>query len=157
MAYDRYERLSPNGITAHRKDGTARFIEPDDPEWAEVEAAAGPFVEVVPVPTEYDVRQECARRLASIVRPYTQQERDTWIDQVAQSEAILAKPSAPAPLVRALASVDGVKPKTMAQKIIAKRDANAVAYAEVLAGQRRLLALDEIPLDYKDSTHWSEK
>ena len=105
--------------------------------------------------TERDIRAEAARRLEIIAASYTPQERETWPTQVKGAEALQADPDASALLVRDLAAEDGVTPQEMASAILAKAAAYEAAAAPILAGQRRLLSMQEYPDDYRDDKHWS--
>ena len=108
-----------------------------------------------PAPTERDIRAEAARRLQLIATPYTAEERETWPTQVKGAEALQADPDASALLVRDLAAEGGVTPQEMASEILAKATAYEAAAATILAGQRRLLSMQEYPQDYRDDKHWS--
>jgi len=123
---------------------TGERVVEDDPNWQ-------------PRPiTEHDIRAEAARRLQIIATPYTPEERETWATQVEGAKALQADPDAPAPLVRALAAEDGVTPQDMALAILAKAAAYEKAAAPILAGQRRLLSMQEYPQDYRDKKYWSK-
>jgi hypothetical protein len=49
-----YERISENGVTAFREDGSAVFIEPTDEMWPSASEMAGPYI-APPPPTDEEV------------------------------------------------------------------------------------------------------
>lgn len=105
--------------------------------------------------TADEVRTEAARRLDAIGAPYSPQERETWATQVTEAKAVLADANALTPLLTALAAADGTDVATFAAKVLAKEAAFATAAGAILAAQRTLSAMDPIPLDYADDSHWS--
>ena len=61
MEFIAYKRVSEDGVTAFREDGSAKFIEPSHPEWDAVKDAAGPYTPP-PEPTPEELlAQERAR------------------------------------------------------------------------------------------------
>ncbi|MBM1872929.1 hypothetical protein [Pseudosulfitobacter pseudonitzschiae] len=110
---------------------------------------------VVPATTEAQIRAEGARRLRLIAAAYTAEERETWATQVDEANALAADPEADVPLISALAAADGVTVAQMAGFIMANKNAFTAASAAILAAQRTLIAMDPIPSDYTDNTHWT--
>lgn len=115
-----------------------------------------PAPEPVPVLSVTDemIRAEGARRLQLIARPYTQQERETWAQQVLEANAVLADGNAAAPLLALLAAADGVAVSAMAETVLQKAATFSTAAGAILAAQRTLVAMQPIPLDYAEDHRW---
>ncbi|MBM2295185.1 hypothetical protein JQX09_25180, partial [Sulfitobacter pseudonitzschiae] len=90
-----------------------------------------------------------------IASAYTDEERETWATQVDEANALTADPEADVPLISALAAADGVTAVQMAGFILANKAAFTAASAAILAAQRTLIAMDPIPDDYTNDTHWT--
>lgn len=67
MKFKSFKRVSEDGITAFRDDGSAKFIERGHPQWDTAEQAAGPYVPP-PEPTAEEILEreraamKCSRR-----------------------------------------------------------------------------------------------
>jgi hypothetical protein len=85
------------------------------------------------------ISAEAERRLPSTVPGYGPAERDTWLPQLTEARAVLADPSAPAPLLDGIL-LPGEDRAVLAAGIIAKAEAYAAAVAPVLAAKRKHLA-----------------
>ncbi|MET3611733.1 hypothetical protein ABID16_000038 [Rhizobium aquaticum] len=120
-------------------------------EWVAAGNKTAPYAEAI---TSEMIRAEGARRLALIGSPYSQEERETWSQQVTEAKAIIADASADAPLLSILAAADQVPVAQMASTVLAKADAFAAAAGAVLAAQRTLLSMDPLPADYAGNSRW---
>ena len=112
-------------------------------------------VEDKPVSEEM-IRSEGAQRLRALAPEYTDEERETWKNQVSEAHALASDPDAPAPILRKLATADGVPVTAFAAVVVAKDAALADAAGDVLAAQRKLLAMDPWPADFADPKHWPD-
>lgn len=66
MEFNSFKRVSEDGITAYRNDGSAKFIERGHPLWGAAEQAAGPYVPP-PEPTAEELLER-KRAAASLDR-----------------------------------------------------------------------------------------
>jgi len=123
------------------------------PTWKGGKWVVGWTIETIPA-TEQRIRNHAARRLRRLTDEYSPEERETWHQQVAEADALLADPDAPAVMLRALANADGISPEEMAAKVKAKADAYAAAAGTILACQRALLAMTPLPPDFEDDDYW---
>jgi hypothetical protein len=75
--------------------------------------------------------------------------------QVSEAKAIMADPTAPAPLLSAIATGCGLPIEAMVQLVLTKAQLLATATGAILAAQAVLLAQEPlIPDDYADEKHW---
>lgn len=106
------------------------------------------------VATEEMVRKEGARRLRIIASGYSDEERETWPQQVEEVRAFEEDPTLIPPLLNALATADGVTLSVMAATIRSKIDAYTAASGAILAAQRTLITMNPIPSDFKNDSYW---
>jgi len=99
--------------------------------------------------TEQEVREEGARRMREAVSGYSDEERETWMQQIEEAN------NGGGPLVNALAQSRGLTVQQMCAVIINKRDIYLNDLARILAAQSALIAMDPIPQDYADDSYWS--
>lgn len=96
------------------------------------------------------VKRYAAQLMRSFVSDYTDEERETWGEQVNEAKAVTEDPDAPAPLLSRLAAADGVSVSVFAGYVLQNRAAFIAASGAVLAKQRELIAQDPIPQDYAE-------
>jgi hypothetical protein len=116
---------------------------------ASIEAwlAAGNSIAEQPVPTfeevrakqEQKIRSEGSRRLAMMAKPYQDEERETWIIQANEAEALIADPETLAPMLRALAALRGIELADLVTKVIGNANLFRVASGQILGQQQALL------------------
>lgn len=104
--------------------------------------------------TEAMVRAEAARRMRALVASYSDAERETWAVQEEEAKAVLADAEADAPLLSQLADADGITVAAMATKVMTNAGLFKAASGAILAAQRTLIAMDPIPSDFTDDSHW---
>jgi hypothetical protein len=79
-----YERISENGVTAFREDGSAVFIEPTDEMWPSASEMAGPYIAPPePDPQEVAAKEARARRNRLLNASDWTQVADAPVDQAA--------------------------------------------------------------------------
>jgi hypothetical protein len=98
--------------------------------------------------TESMVRAEGARRMRAIVSEYTDEERETWMQQIEEAN------NGGGPLLNALAEARGLTNQQMCDIIIGKREAYLNALSLVLGSQSKLILMDPIPKNYTDNSYW---
>ena len=140
------------------------FVEPPSDEWIEVPADVLPGYRrlsddvfeapPVPPPTIADVRGEAGRRVELLVADSLPCAGVTWPMQVPEAEAYQADQTAPTPFLAARAAACGLTVAELAATVIAKRDALAAATGAIYGGMDVLLAMDPIPTDFADDSHW---
>ncbi|MBF9050620.1 hypothetical protein GTA62_14800 [Roseobacter sp. HKCCD9010] len=140
------------------------FVEPPSDEWIEVPDHVLPgyrrlpddIFEAPPVepPTIADVRGEAGRRAEALVAEYLVCERETWPVQIQEAEAYLVDQTAATPFLTPRAAGRGVTVAELATTVIAKRDALAAATGAIYGAMDVLLAMDPIPADFADDSHW---
>lgn len=104
---------------------------------------------------EEEVREEGARRLRDIVSDYSEEERETWSQQVAEAEAYQLNPLTPVPFIEALAARRLETVAELVQIILTKTAAYRLAAATILSAQSALLQMAEIPSDFRDDSYWT--
>ena len=109
-----------------------------------------------PEPDARDVRAEGAVRLRLIADAggYTDEERETWSEQVKQAEAFASDPLAVTPMLDGIASGRGITRADMAAKIMGNAAAFSTAAGAVLGAQGALIEMDPIPADYMSDDYW---
>lgn len=102
------------------------------------------------------VREEGARRMRLARAEYTDEEVDTWDRQAAQADLYYSSGgTASVPLLEAMALANGTTVAGWADRISAKDASYQAAIGLILGKQDVLLAMDPIPSDYTDDTHWT--
>lgn len=107
-----------------------------------------------PAPRAADVRAEGARRLRHLVAEYSDEERETWMQQVEEAQALGADAETPVPLLTALAARRTETVAELAALILQKSAQYKLAAGQVLSSQSALLQMDDIPGDFADDRHW---
>lgn len=105
--------------------------------------------------TEANVRMEASARIKVVGRIYTQQEQQTWPEQVQEAVEYLADPqNTVTPFLGARASARKITVEQMANKVLEKRNQHKQAVGAILAAQDKLLAMNPIPKNYRDDKYW---
>jgi hypothetical protein len=104
---------------------------------------------------EADVREEGARRLRLLVAEYTDEERETWAQQVEEARAYTLSPLASTPLLTALAEQRTETVPQLAHRILEKDAEYRAGAGAILSAQGALLQMEQIPDDYTDDSYWS--
>ena len=100
------------------------------------------------------IQAEMSRRLNALASGYAPEERETWATQVKEAEAIKAGATTAA----MLAPLAGVKGRTLdekADRVLLLAAQFAAASGAIMAARDALLALDPIPADYTNDSHWT--
>ncbi len=152
-----YQDAAGEIIAAVREsDGVFDILEPGHANWEDVKAGAyGEILAHVLEPiTEDMVRAEGARRLALLVAEYSDRERETWGQQIAEAAAFTADNTAVVPILSGVAAGRGVGVSDIAALVEQKSTEYAQASGQILGAQSALLRLDPIPQDYDADSHW---
>lgn len=142
--------ITKNGMPYHVYPYAAEFAQ----EWDEVFAYAEAHPECVteeqpyvpPVPTLEEVKTAklseinaaADRAIATLTATYPDREISTFDKQEAEARAYMADPTAPTPLLSALAKARGLSMDELVKRVIAKADAFATASGYII-GQRQAL------------------
>lgn len=106
------------------------------------------------VVTEAMVRAEAGRRVEMLVAEALPCTGATWPMQVPEAEAYQADQTAPTPFLAARAAGCALTVAELAATVIAKRDALAAATGAIYGAMDVLLAMDPIPANFADDSHW---
>lgn len=142
--------ITKNGMPYHVCSNVEEFEE----EWKAVNAYAKAHPECVteeqpyvpPVPTFKEakaaklseINATADKIIAALVSTYPDREISTFDKQEAEARAYMADPTAPTPLLSALAKARGLSMDELVKRVIAKADAFAVASGYII-GQRQAL------------------
>ena len=108
---------------------------------------------ILPDPID-GIQNEMSRRLNALASGYAPEERETWATQVKEAEAIKAGATTAA----MLAPLAGVKGRTLdeqADRVLLLAAQFAAASGAIMAARDALLALDPMPADYTNDSHWT--
>mgnify|MGYP000472430365 FL=1 len=142
--------ITKNGMPYHVCSNVEEFEE----EWKAVNAYAKAHPECVteeqpyvpPVPTFKEakaaklseINKAADKIMAALISTYPDREISTFDKQEAEARAYMADPTAPTPLLSALAKARGLSMDELVKRVIAKADAFAVASGSII-GQRQAL------------------
>lgn len=142
--------ITKNGMPYHVCSNVEEFEE----EWKAVNAYAKAHPECVteeqpyvpPVPTFKEakaaklseINKAADKIMAALISTYPDREISTFDKQEAEARAYMADPTAPTPLLSALAKARGLSMDELVKRVIAKADAFAVASGYII-GQRQAL------------------
>lgn len=142
--------ITKNGMPYHVCSNVREFEE----EWKAVNAYAKAHPECVteeqpyvpPVPTFKEakaaklseINKAANKIMAALVSTYPDREISTFDKQEAEARAYMADPTAPTPLLSALAKARGLSMDELVKRVIAKADAFAAASGYII-GQRQAL------------------
>lgn len=142
--------ITKNGMPYHVCSNVEEFEE----EWKAVNAYAKAHPECVteeqpyvpPVPTFKEakaaklseINKAADKIMAALVSTYPDREISTFDKQEAEARAYMADPTAPTPLLSALAKARGLSMDELVKRVIAKADAFAAASGYII-GQRQAL------------------
>jgi hypothetical protein len=104
------------------------------------------------------IRNDGSLRLLALAGPYLPEERETWTVQKAESEAWLADPSAPTPMLSAMASTRSMALADLVARVIENVALFQAASGMILGTQQALLDLvyADIPLVDALAVAWPE-
>ena len=100
------------------------------------------------------INAERDRRMEALAAGYTASERETWPVQVEEAKAVLADPSAPTPLLTALAAARGQSVEDFANHVLTLAAQFSAGTGAIMAKARALAEVDLIPDDYTDDSYW---
>lgn len=142
--------ITKNGMPYHVCSNVEEFEE----EWKAVNAYAKAHPECVteeqpyvpPVPTFKEakaaklseINKAADKIMAALISTYPDREISTFDKQEAEARAYMADPTAPTPLLSALAKARGLSMDELVKRVIAKADAFAAAFGYII-GQRQAL------------------
>lgn len=142
--------ITKNGMPYHVCSNVEEFEE----EWKAVNAYAKAHPECVteeqpyvpPVPTFKEakaaklseINKAADKIMAALISTYPDREISTFDKQEAEARAYMADPTAPTPLLSALAKARGLSMDELVKRVIAKADVFAVASGYII-GQRQAL------------------
>lgn len=142
--------ITKNGMPYHVCSNVEEFEE----EWKAVNAYAKAHPECVteeqpyvpPVPTFKEakaaklseINKAADKIMAALISSYPDREISTFDKQEAEARAYMADPTAPTPLLSALAKARGLSMDELVKRVIAKADAFAAASGYII-GQRQAL------------------
>lgn len=142
--------ITKNGMPYHVCSNVEEFEE----EWKAVNAYAKAHPECVteeqpyvpPVPTFKEakaaklseINKAADKIMAALISTYPDREISTFDKQEAEARAYMADPTAPTPLLSALAKARGLSMDELVKRVIAKADAFAAASGYII-GQRQAL------------------
>lgn len=142
--------ITKNGMPYHVCSNVEEFEE----EWKAVNAYAKAHPECVteeqpyvpPVPTFKEakaaklseINKAADKIMAALISTYPDREISTFDKQEAEARAYMADPTAPTPLLSALAKARGLSMDELVKRVIAKADAFAAASGYII-GQRQTL------------------
>lgn len=142
--------ITKNGMPYHVCSNVREFEE----EWKAVNAYAKAHPECVteeqpyvpPVPTFKEakaaklseINKAADKIMAALISTYPDREISTFDKQEAEARAYMADPTAPTPLLSALAKARGLSMDELVKRVIAKADAFAAASGYII-GQRQAL------------------
>lgn len=142
--------ITKNGMPYHVCSNVEEFEE----EWKAVNAYAKAHPECVteeqpyvpPVPTFKEakaaklseINKAADKIMAALISTYPDREISTFDKQEAEARAYMADPTAPTPLLSALAKARGLSMDELVKRVIAKADALAAASGYII-GQRQAL------------------
>lgn len=142
--------ITKNGMPYHVCSNVREFEE----EWKAVNAYAKAHPECVteeqpyvpPVPTLEEakaaklseINKAADKIMAALISTYPDREISTFDKQEAEARAYMADPTAPTPLLSALAKARGLSMDELVKRVIAKADAFAAASGYII-GQRQAL------------------
>ena len=121
----------------------------DDPE--AVPDTAASFTQIRAAKID-EINVAAGRALAVLTASYPAGEVSSWGQQIAEAEALVLDPSAPAPLLLAIAEARGIAVADLAARVRAKWSAYAAASGEII-GRRQALedAIDAVDLAAPDA------
>lgn len=103
-----------------------------------------------------EINRACDAQVAAYAAGYPSEEVASWDQQVKEAESLAANPSAPAPLLTAIAAARGVTVDHLAGLVRAKASAYAVAIGAII-GKRQALE-DQLKaaasIDAINAIHW---
>lgn len=148
--FDNSYVITKNGMPYHVCSNVEEFEE----EWKAVNAYAKAHPECVteeqpyvpPVPTFKEakaaklseINKAADKIMAALISIYPDREISTFDKQEAEARAYMADPTAPTPLLSALAKARGISMDELVKRVIAKADAFAAASGYII-GQRQAL------------------
>lgn len=148
--FDNSYVITKNGMPYHVCSNVEEFEE----EWKAVNAYAKAHPECVteeqpyvpPVPTFKEakaaklseINNAADKIMAALISTYPDREISTFDKQEAEARAYMADPTAPTPLLSALAKARGISMDELVKRVIAKADAFAAASGYII-GQRQAL------------------
>ena len=148
--FDNSYVITKNGMPYHVCSNVEEFEE----EWKAVNAYAKAHPECVteeqpyvpPVPTFKEakaaklseINKAADKIMAALISTYPDREISTFDKQEAEARAYMADPTAPTPLLSALAKARGISMDELVKRVIAKADAFAAASGYII-GQRQAL------------------
>lgn len=149
-AFDNSYVITKNGMPYHVCSNVEEFEE----EWKAVNAYAKAHPECVteeqpyapPVPTFKEakaaklseINRAADNIMTALISTYPDREISTFDKQEAEARAYMADPTAPTPLLSALAEARGISMDELVKRVIAKADAFAAASGYII-GQRQAL------------------
>ena len=122
-------------------------------DWTQCKAAptAAELLQVERVRLHRLVNEQYAKRMSAVALPYPQYERESWLIQLQEAQALVADPAAATPWIDACAAQRGLERSELAQRILAK-DSACRLISGSLTGARQahedaidaLMELDEL-------------
>lgn len=103
------------------------------------------------------IAAERDRRANALAKDYSETEQKTWHVQVAEAQALLSDPDAPAPMLRAIAPSRGRTPQEIAAHVLHLAAALAAATGRIFAAGRVLsdaASAGTLAEDWTNDRHW---